>query len=569
MSLSFGLDSHPGTTFTVDGSNIDNGLFKEISMSNKSACIICGKDSYSICSEKCFIKLKNHFGIPFKKKDEKLSTNRKLSRYYYKTMDKFLFKASELLEQNTIKSSSKVNTELKTSNILEMKQKKINLDNLCEASSSVQIASYAMFDEIDESDVVIATIISFLPIKNIFCELEAYTTKIGDKTDKQLLILQNAYNRNEKYILVEKILNGEIKDWITIIVNHFFIIVYMQTNRLTKIQSEILIEAFASAFLQYQKHDNQIQGSYESILYAFMAYSGSRQKFKDVKIDVPLISNSSYHYNFLQVNSKNQQLRELSIENNLLKKNERKLKTKNQQLSNKLNKITEESNKLKEQEVKISAWNTLKDKNEELISIIDMHKNESLEKEMEIKSLQKDISQQAEEEQHIEVVLQEPTNLEKIVFFPSSAVDLLNNISVLYSEHIIVTDQAYMSASELNVDKKTLQKIWKGLESLEKVIYKEKFISKQHRDEKFFHNITGLQVAYSDGKMTKRTGRLMRLRELLYEGQQYDISPHIKIGNREGSMCRIHFCIDESKERIIIGFCGNHLETAISKKQKV
>jgi hypothetical protein len=58
----------------------------------------------------------------------------------------------------------------------------------------------------------------------------------------------------------------------------------------------------------------------------------------------------------------------------------------------------------------------------------------------------------------------------------------------------------------------------------------------------------------------------MRLRKLQYGDQEYDITPHVKHGNQEPKLVRIHFAFDEAKRKIVVGHIGRHIPNYTTKK---
>jgi hypothetical protein len=77
---------------------------------------------------------------------------------------------------------------------------------------------------------------------------------------------------------------------------------------------------------------------------------------------------------------------------------------------------------------------------------------------------------------------------------------------------------------------------------------------------------SGYDLAMSEGKMTKDDSKLMRLRELQYNGKEIDITPHVKHGNYEPKLVRIHFAFDDGSKKIIVGHIGRHIPNYTSKK---
>ena len=84
--------------------------------------------------------------------------------------------------------------------------------------------------------------------------------------------------------------------------------------------------------------------------------------------------------------------------------------------------------------------------------------------------------------------------------------------------------------------------------------------------EKAFVEATGYELAMSESGSTNRDAKLSRMRRIEHDGSEYDISPHIKHGSRAPKMLRIHFAFDEQNKRIVVGYVGEHMDTAGTKR---
>ena len=80
-------------------------------------------------------------------------------------------------------------------------------------------------------------------------------------------------------------------------------------------------------------------------------------------------------------------------------------------------------------------------------------------------------------------------------------------------------------------------------------------------DEDAFQARSGFGLAFHESKPTNRNPRLVKQRAVEYHGKTYDISPHIKGGGRKRGHLRIHFFFDNDERMVVIGHCGNHMET--------
>jgi hypothetical protein len=69
----------------------------------------------------------------------------------------------------------------------------------------------------------------------------------------------------------------------------------------------------------------------------------------------------------------------------------------------------------------------------------------------------------------------------------------------------------------------------------------------------------------NEGKLTQKDKKLMRLRMLVHDGKEYDITPHLKHHNNEPKSVRIYFAFDEDAKKIIVGHIGRHIPNATTK----
>jgi hypothetical protein len=83
--------------------------------------------------------------------------------------------------------------------------------------------------------------------------------------------------------------------------------------------------------------------------------------------------------------------------------------------------------------------------------------------------------------------------------------------------------------------------------------------------EKTFREKTGYELAMSEGKQTQDDKKLMRLRKIVHDGREYDITPHVKHGNVEPKLVRVHFAFDEGAKKIVVGHVGRHIPNYTSK----
>lgn len=126
--------------------------------------------------------------------------------------------------------------------------------------------------------------------------------------------------------------------------------------------------------------------------------------------------------------------------------------------------------------------------------------------------------------------------------------------------------EAIKSAKEY-CDCKSLNEAWEMLILLDRDVHRLKFVGTSSVDwVKYFADNSRFGLAMSEGRQTQKDNRLMRLRTIVHKGRNYDITPHLKFGNTEPRMVRIHFAFDEQQKKVVIGYVGPHLENATSRK---
>lgn len=139
----------------------------------------------------------------------------------------------------------------------------------------------------------------------------------------------------------------------------------------------------------------------------------------------------------------------------------------------------------------------------------------------------------------------------------------LSLFKILNSDKFIILDDAIESAKECSSSPEKCRMI---LEKLRDVMYPMKFESGKVFDCKEFTDRTNLKLKMTESKMTKNDSKLMQSRTVTYNGETYDISMHIALGNDKNNCLRVHLCFVEDERKILIGHFGKHLTTFSTPK---
>ena len=165
----------------------------------------------------------------------------------------------------------------------------------------------------------------------------------------------------------------------------------------------------------------------------------------------------------------------------------------------------------------------------------------------------------------------EATALEKIDHFPTSLVEELELAGRLWSERIVVLPEAVRSAAAYRYC--DLDEEWRILRAVATVLWDIYFGDGDSSDiDEEFKRRTGFTHTFRESGATNASPALVKLRRRSYKGSGIDITPHIKgSGRRDSSKLhpfRLHYHADAEGKKIVIGHCGEHLDTAGTPRVK-
>jgi hypothetical protein len=150
---------------------------------------------------------------------------------------------------------------------------------------------------------------------------------------------------------------------------------------------------------------------------------------------------------------------------------------------------------------------------------------------------------------------------------PTSVKEVAEIMQQLFPSELVFTSRGLRSTEDR--DRGMVEDAWECLYALATVLHPLLFDAPDRNIdlERVFKEKTGLDLGMSEGRSTKRDKKFMKLRQDVFEGRAIDIVPHVKIGNKEPRLLRIHFFIDDEKKRLVIGHCGGHLDNFSTRRQ--
>lgn len=157
-------------------------------------------------------------------------------------------------------------------------------------------------------------------------------------------------------------------------------------------------------------------------------------------------------------------------------------------------------------------------------------------------------------------------SLSSLCELPTTVHEMLEVIEKLHAGRVFFTEQAYRSAQAASFDEP--ETAWRCLWSIPQVLWALIFEDESRDLAREYERCSGFELALTETGLTKKDKDLRALRRDVFDGSEVDITPHIKIGNREPKCLRVHFYVDRTKKLIVVGHCGDHLTTAGTRRRK-
>lgn len=148
---------------------------------------------------------------------------------------------------------------------------------------------------------------------------------------------------------------------------------------------------------------------------------------------------------------------------------------------------------------------------------------------------------------------------------PRSVGDVLELAGRLFDGRLVILPDARESAAACGFPDPA--KVWRCLWHMGMTLPGILFYEQAGNPEIEFRNASGFDLSFAESKATNNDAKFAAQRKRMYLGQTVDITPHIKIDSK-GQYCRIYFFVDREREKIVIGHCGDHLDTAGTRRRK-
>lgn len=154
---------------------------------------------------------------------------------------------------------------------------------------------------------------------------------------------------------------------------------------------------------------------------------------------------------------------------------------------------------------------------------------------------------------------------------PKTVNDCVKIIERLFPNRISFTSKAKESATKSCLNRQgptEIAKAWKLIWAVANCLYDLYFGDPPSGNiVRDFRERTGFDLALTEGSTTSGNKDCMRLRRDTYKGQEIDITSHAKYGDAPTKCLRIHYYVSRDDGKIVVGHCGDHLDTAGTRRR--
>lgn len=207
-------------------------------------------------------------------------------------------------------------------------------------------------------------------------------------------------------------------------------------------------------------------------------------------------------------------------------------------------------------------------------SLAGQYESENTELKREVASLRYRVEDAARVRHQIEDLESQLQGLSGLTTLPRTLADVLHAVESLFPTRIDIADNALSTARDYANDQgvfwgrpEGLAVAWEMAFGVATRLYELVFEHQSNRlEQEFGESFSTFELALSEGKQTKKDAKLMALRKLQHDDIEFDITPHIKFGNRKPKLLRLHFAIHREAKKVVIGHFGDHLDNYTTKK---
>ena len=148
---------------------------------------------------------------------------------------------------------------------------------------------------------------------------------------------------------------------------------------------------------------------------------------------------------------------------------------------------------------------------------------------------------------------------------PPETFDQLQWVSKRCFAHLIFADDAWEMMFRKKNASRHVKEVWYMLWALEYTLHRLLFDSANVDIVRKFKDATGYDYSPKDSSDLPKS--MDQARNFSFAGKRLRMSHHIKNGNRDATLLRIYFAVDNAENKLIIGSIGDHLPTLATSRQ--
>jgi regulator of replication initiation timing len=150
---------------------------------------------------------------------------------------------------------------------------------------------------------------------------------------------------------------------------------------------------------------------------------------------------------------------------------------------------------------------------------------------------------------------------------PTDNEDVIRYFKTVYKDRLDFTERGEASAIKCDIKP---EKLWITLYTVANRMVDVFRYTQSNLTEDDVMKATGFDISFREGSMTREQKDYMRLREDTYNGKTISVEPHVKLKNAKGKAAhqRLHFWYDPEMQRIVLGYLGDHLNSAATRYAK-
>lgn len=155
----------------------------------------------------------------------------------------------------------------------------------------------------------------------------------------------------------------------------------------------------------------------------------------------------------------------------------------------------------------------------------------------------------------------------RVATAPRTVIECIDLVESVFDDRIVFTERARETARSARINElpREMPHVLRCLKAISLHLH-DIFFGLRKREpgtpSRKFQECSGFELAMTECHMTKADSRLRSMRKVVFDGEKIDITPHVKYGGAPPKQLRVHIGTHQRTRRLVVGWCGDHMETA-------